>query len=131
MNTFDYVEELWSLFTANEELKDLLGIDDDEDYAIKIRTEDVMAEGYEVDKLPFINIYFSEAWVTENDFMNQGYLCIDIYAAMRNEVPEIRKIIVDTMHNHFDERVRNEGQQQSGIHAVYKYHLEFRPLVFT
>ena len=131
MNTFDYVEELWSLFTANEELKDLLGIDDDEDYAIKIRTEDVMAEGYEVDKLPFITIYFSEAWVTENDFMNQGYLCIDIYAAMRNEVPEIRKIIVDTMHNHFDERVRNAGQQQSGIHAVYKYHLEFRPLVFT
>lgn len=131
MNTFDYVEELWSLFTANEELKDLLGIDDDEDYAIKIRTEDVMAEGYEVDKLPFITIYFSEAWVTENDFINQGYLCIDIYAAMRNEVPEIRKIIVDTMHNHFDERVRNEGQQQSGIHAVYKYHLEFRPLVFT
>ena len=131
MNTFDYVEELWSLFTANEELKDLLGIDDDEDYAIKIRTEDVMAEGYEVDKLPFITIYFSEAWVTENDFMNQGYLCIDIYAAMRNEVPEIRKIIVDTMHSHFDERVRNEGQQQSGIHAVYKYHLEFRPLVFT
>lgn len=56
MNTFDYVEELWSLFTANEELKDLLGIDDDEDYAIKIRTEDVMAEGYEVDKLPFITI---------------------------------------------------------------------------
>ena len=131
MNTFDYVEELWSLFTANEELKDLLGIDDDEDYAIKIRTEDVMAEGYEVDKLPFITIYFSEEWITENDFMNQGYLCIDIYAAMRNEVPEIRKIIVDTMHNHFDERVRNEGQQQSGIHAVYKYHLEFRPLVFT
>lgn len=131
MNTFDYVEELWSLFTANEELKDLLGIDDDEDYAIKIRTEDVMAEGYEVDKLPFITIYFSEAWITENDFVNQGYLCIDIYAAMRNEVPEIRKIIVDTMHNHFDERVRNEGQQQSGIHAVYKYHLEFRPLVFT
>ena len=131
MNTFDYVEELWSLFTANEELKDLLGIDDDEDYAIKIRTEDVMAAGYEVDKLPFITIYFSEAWITENDFMNQGYLCIDIYAAMRNEVPEIRKIIVDTMHNHFDERVRNEGQQQSGIHAVYKYHLEFRPLVFT
>ena len=131
MNTFDYVEELWSLFTANEELKDLLGIDDDEDYAIKIRTEDVMAEGYEVDKLPFITIYFSEAWITENDFMNQGYLCIDIYAAMRNEVPEIRKIIVDTMHNHLDERARNEGQQQSGIHAVYKYHLEFRPLVFT
>ena len=131
MNTFDYVEELWSLFPANEELKDLLGIDDDEDYAIKIRTEDVMAEGYEVDKLPVITIYFSEAWITENDFMNQGYLCIDIYAAMRNEVPEIRKIIVDTMHNHFDERVRNEGQQQSGIHAVYKYHLEFRPLVFT
>lgn len=131
MNTFDYVEKLWSLFTANEELKDLLGIDSDEDYAVKIRTEDVMAEGYEVDKLPFITIYFSEAWITENDFMNQGYLCIDIYAAMRNEVPEIRKIIVDTMHNHFDERVRNEGQQQSGIHAVYKYHLEFRPLVFT
>lgn len=131
MNSFEYADELWSLFTENEELKDLLDIVDDDDYSTKIRTEDVMAEGYEVDKLPFITIYFSEAMTTENDFMNQGYLCIDIYSAMRNDVAAIRKIIVDTLHEHFDERVRNEGQQQSGIHAVYKYHLEFWPLIFT
>lgn len=131
MNSFDYADELWSLFTKNEKLKGLLNIVDDDDYSTKIRTEDVMAEGYEVDKLPFITIYFSEAMTTENDFMNKGYLCIDIYSAMRNDVAEIRKIIVDTLHEHFDERVRNEGQQQSGIHAVYKYHLEFWPLIFT
>lgn len=131
MTSFDLTDELWSLFTANDELKDLLDIVTDDDYSIKVRLEDVMAEGYEVEKLPFITIYFSEAMTTENDFMNQGYLCIDIYAAMRNDVSAIRKIIVDTLHEKFDERVRNEGQQQSGIHAVYKYHLEFWPLIFT
>ena len=43
MNAFEYIDELWSLFANNEELKDLLGIVDDEDYAFKIREEDVMA----------------------------------------------------------------------------------------
>ena len=131
MNAFEYIDELWSLFAKNEELKDLLGIVDDEDYAFKIREEDVMAEGYESDRLPFIAMYFNEAWTTYNDFANLGYLYIDIYATMRNEVPAIRKIIVDTMHEHFNERVRNEGQQQSGVHAVYKYRLEFTPLIST
>ena len=62
---------------------------------------------------------------------NLGYLYIDIYAPTREAVPAIRKIIVDTMHEHFNERVRNEGQQQSGVHAVYKYRLEFTPLIST
>ena len=82
-------------------------------------------------KLPFIAMYFYEAWTTYNDFANLGYLYIDIYAPTREAVPAIRKIIVDTMHEHFNERVRNEGQQQSGVHAVYKYRLEFTPLIST
>lgn len=131
MNAFEYIDTLWLLCAENEELRSLLNISEDEDYSLKIRQEDVSAEGYDADKLPFIAMYFYEAWTTYNDFANLGYLYIDIYAPTREAVPAIRKIIVDTMHEHFNERVRNEGQQQSGVHAVYKYRLEFTPLIST
>lgn len=131
MNCFEYVDKICSLCTNNEQLVELLGITTDDDYELKIRTEDVMAEGYEAENLPYIAIYFAEAWKTYNDFTNLGFLYIDIYAAMRNSVPAIRKILVDIMHDNFDVRVRNEMQTPSGVHAVYKYRLEFTPLVST
>lgn len=131
MNAFEFADKIYSLCADNEELKQLLDVVTDDDYELKIRTEDVMAEGYEAEKLPFIAIYFAEAWKTYNDFTNLGFLYIDIYTGMRNSVPAIRKILVDIMHDNFDVRVRNEMQTPSGVHAVYKYRLVFAPLIST
>ena len=49
----------------------------------------------------------------------------------QEDVAPIRKRIVDIIHERFDERVRAEGQRSSGITNVYKYRLEFTPLIFT
>ena len=49
MNAFEYVDTLWSLCAENEELRDLLNISEDEDYSLKIRQEDVSAEGYDAE----------------------------------------------------------------------------------
>ena len=131
MTSFEYVDTLWSLCADNEELKDLLEVVDDEDYETKIRTEDVMPEGYEPENLPFIAIYIADTQSTYNDFANLSNLYIDIYSSMRNNVPAIRKILVDMRHDNCDERVRSEMQTPSGIHAVYKYRLIFTPLIST
>lgn len=133
MNAFEYSEKLWDIFTNDEELVTLLNVNtrDNRSYALKFRQQDMLPEEFEPEELDFIAWYFSDAYITPNDFMNLGILKIDIYTSMRDNVALIRKRIVDLIHENFDERVRGEGQYTSGIVNVYKYRLEFTPLVFT
>lgn len=133
MNAFEFGNELWNLFTNDETLVKLLDVDvDDESSYIKhYRQEDVAPELFNVENLPSIAFYFADAGSTMNDYLNLGLLRIDIYTSYRDNVEPIRKRIVDIIHERFDERVRAEGQRSSGITNVYKYRLEFTPLIFT
>ena len=133
MNSFDYSDVLWDIFTNDSKLIELLGIDteDESSYALKLRQEDIVPEEYDADNLPFVAFYFSEANITRNDYMNNGLLRIDIYSATRDATKHIRERIVELVHENFDERIRSEGQYSSGIKNVYKYRLEFTPLIFT
>lgn len=133
MNSFEYADKLWDLFTNDSILTGLLGVNpiDDSSYAIKFRQEDIAPEEFTPDNLDFIAFYFADADVTPNDFMNKGLLRVDIYSSIRDNVAPIRKRIVELIHENFDERIRGEGQYSSGIVNVYKYRLEFTPLIFT
>lgn len=131
MNTFEYSDMLWDLFTNDEELTTLLEVDsnDDSSYAIKFRQENFMPEEFESSLLNFIAWYFPETFSTYNDYMGRGILAIDIYAQTIADVPAIRERIVKLMFEHFNLVVYSEGQYQSGIRDVYKYRLEYVPLV--
>ena len=159
MNTFEYSDKLLDLFLADIDTgihwndtshryeyddgspvatKDVplalsVGFNGtDESIANKLRQEDVAAEEFNSDSsLPFIAFYFAGADITRNDYMNRAILRIDIYAKSYADVTAIRARIVELIHSTFDERVRAEGQRSSGINNVYKYRLEFTPLIFT
>lgn len=133
MNSFEYTDKLWDIFTNDSTLISLLNVNvnDDSSYVLKFRQEDIAPEEFSPDNLDFIAFYFSDANITINDFMNKGLLRIDIYSSIRDNVAPIRKRIVDLIHENFDERIRAEGQYSSGIVNVYKYRLEFTPLIFT
>ena len=133
MNAFEFGDELWNLFTNDETLVKLLDVDvnDESSYVKHSRQEDVAPELFNVENLPSIAFYFADAGSTVNDYLNLGLLRIDIYTSYRDDVEPIRKRIVDIIHERFDERVRAEGQRSSGITNVYKYRLEFTPLIFT
>ena len=133
MNAFEYSNELWNLFTNDETLVKALNVDvnDESSYSKHYRQDDVAPELFNVENLPFVAFYFADAGSTVNDYLNLGLLRIDIYASYRDDVEPIRKRIVDLIHERFDERVRAEGQRSSGITNVYKYRLEFTPLIFT
>lgn len=133
MNAFEFGDELWNLFTNDETLVKLLDVDvdDESSYVKHYRQEDVAPELFDVENLPSIAFYFADAGSTVNDYLNLGLLRIDIYTSYRDDVEPIRKRIVDIIHERFDERVRAEGQRSSGITNVYKYRLEFTPLIFT
>lgn len=133
MNAFEYGNELWNLFTNDETLVQTLNVDvnDESSYSKHYRQDDVAPELFSVENLPFIAFYFADATSTVNDYLNLGLLRIDIYTSYRDDVEPIRKRIVEIVHENFDERIRAEGQRSSGITNVYKYRLEFTPLIFT
>lgn len=133
MNAFEYTDKIWDIFVNDPMLLDLLEVDtrNEESYAKKIRQEDFMPEEFDASSLDFIAFYFADAEMTVNDFLNNGILRFDIYSNIRDRVVPIRERIVTLMHENFDTRVRAEGQRSSGITNVYKYRLEFKPLIFT
>lgn len=133
MTSYEFIDELWNLFTNDDKLVSLLSVDttDESSYVDKFREQDRDVNEFEASDLPYIAFYFADADTTRNDYMNLGVLRIDIYADSRDHTTAIRKRIASLMHEHFDERIRAEGQRTSGIKDVYKYRLEFTPLIFT
>ena len=132
MNTFEYSTKLCTLLMTDDKIIELLGIDgSDASFVTKLRQQDVMSEEITSEALPFVAFYFADAEKTRNDYMNKAILRIDIYAHEYADVAKIRARIVELVHSEFDERIRAEGQYSSGIPSIYKYRLEFTPLVFT
>lgn len=134
MNAFQYTDELAEVFTGDKELRDLLGAGEprqDRAFSSKFRRKDQENDEFEPSDLSFIAFYFVDTDVTKNALVNKGLLRIEIYTPRRSIASEIRNRIVHLMHEHFDERVAAEGQKVAGIKEVFKYRLEFRPLVFN
>lgn len=131
MTDFEFLDALWELFAGDEELVSLLGIESEEDYSYKIRQANVEERGFDADKLPMVACWFMGADETFNDFVNQGYLCIDVYTEDVGVAKEIVKRIVTLIHDEFNIRVKGGGQYQSELTPIYKYRVVFKPLVFT
>lgn len=142
MNTFQYTEKLAKIFTGDEVLRRCLKIEKtrpgapfcpekDRAFSLKFRRRDQEVDEFEPRDLNFIAFYFVDANTTKNAYMNKGILRIDIYTKTRFDAGKIRERIVSLMHEHFDERVCSEGQRTSGIKEIFKYRLEFMPLVFN
>ena len=134
MNVFEYTEKLRMALMQDKELRDLLGAGEPRnDYLFisKFRTGDRENIEYDPRLLDFIAFYFVGANATNNAYVNKGILRIEIYAKDADDVPAIRERIVTVMHNVFDQRVYAEGWRRASIEGVYKYRLEFMPLIFN
>lgn len=137
MNTFDIQDALFTAFASDEELCTLLQInvedmDEDSKYSVlntKLRREDFAPEQFSDGTLDFIAFYFADADTTGNYLVNAGLLRLDIYVQYRYNAGLIRKRVLQLIRNIFDIRLVAEGQKQSDITNVYKYRLEFLPLV--
>jgi len=115
MNSFDYLDELWNLFSNDPALAELLGLSEEADnYSSKIYLQEMPVEEYDTDNLPMIEVYFADAESTFNDFAKKGILHIDI---MVNKAEMFA--------------AGGEGQFESGIRDIYKYRVVYTPLINT
>lgn len=130
-DTFDFLDEIFKLFSGDEELCKLLGITDKKDFGLlnkKLRREDRLPEQFDSSLLDFIAIYFVDADSTRNYLVNAAILRLEIYSKYRDTAGKVRKRCIQLLRR-YDLRIVAEGQKQSGISNVYKYRVEFLPLV--
>lgn len=134
MNSFDYLNELWNLFSEDNQLAEIMGLSDEEDnYSSKIHLQEMPVEAFDAENLPMIEVYFADAESTFNDFAKRGILHIDIMVNKDDmfTAGKIRKRIVELMFDTFNEVSRGEGQFESGIRDIYKYRVVYTPLINT
>lgn len=136
-DTFDIQDMLFEVFRNDKELCDLLsintdGLDEDAMYELlnkKLRREDFAPTEFTEDTLDFIAFYFADSDTTGNYLVNSGLLRLDIYSKYRYSAGLVRKRCVRLIKKAMDIQVVAEGQKQSEVTNVYKYRLEFLPLV--
>lgn len=134
MNVFEFTDKLADILVEDKELQTLLNVDSASSPALlasKYRRRDQDINEFSSNDLDFIAFYFVDADSTQNAYMNKGLLRIDVYTKRRKDAAKIRMRIVDLIHVYFDERVVAEGQKNSGVKDIYKYRLEYTPLVFN
>lgn len=131
MNTFEWNQSITDLFYADEELTELLGFNDASPDAIKIYQHEHPIDEFEMAHLPALAIHFDEAETTYNDFVNRGFLNVDIFVSKEDYelAGDIRKRIVTLMFDTYNEVCRGEGQAYSGIRDIFKYTMVYTPLV--
>lgn len=133
VNTFEYLDSLWNLFTGDEELLTLMNLNGEDDYSYAIHLQEMPAEKFSPDYLPMLEVYFADSEPTYNDFAKRGILHIDIMVNRSDPslAGKIRKRIVELMFQTYNEVSRGEGQFESGIRDIYKYRVVYTPLVNT
>ena len=133
MNAFKYTDEISSVLTNDTEILKLLKVNTKSlaSYSKKFRRRDQQVDEFEPTDLDFIAFYFVDADQTQNAYMNKGLLRVEIYSKTRAAASKIRNRVVALLHDKFDLRVAAEGQKISGIKDIYKYRLEYTPLIFN
>lgn len=129
-DTFDFLDEIFKLFSGDAELCALLEIEGKDLKLLnkKFRREDRLPEQFDSSLLDFVAFYFVDADTTKNYLVNAAILRLDIYSKYRETAGRVRKRCVQLLRQ-YDLRILAEGQKQSGISNVYKYRVEFLPLV--
>ena len=133
MNAFQYTDEISVVLTNDTEILKLLKVNTKSlaSYSKKFRRRDQQVDEFEPTDLDFIAFYFVDADQTQNAYMNKGLLRVEIYSKTRAAASKIRNRVVALLHDKFDLRVAAEGQKISGIKDIYKYRLEYTPLIFN
>lgn len=133
MNAFKYTDEISAVLTNDTEILNLLKVNTKSlaSYSKKFRRRDQQVDEFEPTDLDFIAFYFVDADQTQNAYMNKGLLRVEIYSKTRTAASKIRNRVVALLHDKFDLRVAAEGQKISGIKDIYKYRLEYTPLIFN
>lgn len=97
----------------------------------KINLQMLNMELFDVNNVPLVSIYIPDADITDNFLINRAILRIESYTTNRIQAKALVKAIKNIVRNKFELRIVSEGEQPCDIKNIYKYQLEYLPMVWS
>ena len=133
-DAFDILSTVSDRLVEDESFLKFLEVDSKENIELlskKVNLQELNMALFEPKNMPLVSIYIPDADITNNYLVNKALLRIEVFTANRikakNLVKVIRKIMREKVHLY----TVAEGQQPCDIQNVYKYRLEYLPLIFS
>ena len=95
----------------------------------KMNLQELKMELFNPALMPLVSIYFPEAYTSWNYLVSRGLLRIETYTTNRTDAKKLIKQIRLVLKEKLDMYTANESEQPCDIKNVYKYRLEYMPLI--
>lgn len=133
-DAFDILSTVSDRLVEDENFLKILEVDSKENFELlskKVNLQELNMALFEPKNMPLVSIYIPDADITNNYLVNKALLRIEVFTANRVKVKNLIKIIRKIMREKVHLYTVAEGQQPCDIQNVYKYRLEYLPVIFS
>lgn len=122
---------LYAKFCKNDELMGLLGNPKTPKERVARIHREITPLEYATEKnVNFISMYLSSATETDNIYVVRAFLNMDYYAASREELARMKRIVTEILRD-MDIFCVSTYNVPSDTKGVYRYKQMFRPLIWS
>lgn len=133
-DAFDLLGTISDKLVEDENFLKILEVDNKKNYELlsrKVNLQELNMSFFEPKNMPLVSIYIPDADVTNNFLINHALLRIESFTPSRVKAKGLIKTIRKIMREDLNLHTITEGQQPCDIKNVYKYRLEYFPMVFS
>lgn len=133
-DTFDIQSSLLDELKKDSSFLLALKVEDINDITLlskKISLQMLNMELFDTNNVPLVSIYIPDADITDNFLINRAILRIESYTTNRIQAKALVKAIKNIVRNKFELRIISEGEQPCDIKNIYKYQLEYLPMIWS
>lgn len=133
-DTFDLISNISDKLIENKDFLNYLEVDSKDNLELlskKMNLQELNMNFFKSGNMPLVSIYIPDADISNNFLVNKALLRIEVFTSTRVKAKNLIKLIRSVLRSQFDLYVVAEGQQTCDIKNVYKYRLEYLPLIFS
>lgn len=133
-DAFDLISNISDKLIENKDFLNYLEVDSKDNLELlskKMNLQELNMNFFKSGNMPLVSIYIPDADISNNFLVNKALLRIEVFTSTRVKAKNLIKLIRSVLRSQFDLYVVAEGQQTCDIKNVYKYRLEYLPLIFS
>ena len=133
-DAFDILSTVSDRLVEDENFLKILEVDSKENIELlskKVNLQELNMALFKPKNMPLVSIYIPDADITNNYLVNKALLRIEVFTSTRAKAKGLVKVIRKIMREKVHLYTVAEGQQPCDIQNVYKYRLEYLPVIFS
>lgn len=133
-DAFDLISNISDKLIENKDFLNYLEVDSKDNLELlskKMNLQELNMNFFKSENMPLVSIYIPDADISNNFLVNKALLRVEVFTSTRVKAKNLIKLIRSVLRSQFDLYVVAEGQQTCDIKNVYKYRLEYLPLIFS